>query len=122
MSKMSQKLTESDLHDTRNNMWHENVLEQFFEKIKKRNVYPVTALHIGCKDKNTRDEFIAKAHYILDKNVLRFEYKDSDVILIFIKINEESALNSVEVLTSDDVKICNHVLVNQSTGFSDITG
>lgn len=122
MSKMSQKLTESDLHDTRNNMWHENVLKQFFEKIKKRNVYPVTAIHIGCRDKNMRDEFIAKAHYILDKNVLRFEYKDSDVILIFIKINEESALKSVDLLTSEDVKILNHVLVNQSTGLSDITG
>ena len=69
-----------------------------------------------------RDEFIAKAHYILDKNVLRFEYKDSDVILIFIKINEESALKSVDVLTSEDVKRVNHVLVNQSTGLSDITG
>ena len=80
----------------------------------------VTAIYIKCKDKNVRDEFIAKAHYILDKNVLRFEYDKSDIVLIFIQINEEGALNSLESLTSEDIKICNHVLVNQETKLEDI--
>lgn len=119
LSNMNQKLTESDLHDTRNNMWNESSLPMFLEKLKKRNVYPVTAVYIKCDSKEAREEFIAKAHYILDKHVLRFAYNECDIVLVFVQINEESAVNSIKVLMTDKITLQKSVLVKDDTDVTD---
>lgn len=119
LSNMNQKISESDLHDTRNNMWNENALSMFLEKLKKRNVYPVIAVYIKCDSKSSRAEFIAKAYYILDKHVLRFQYDDSDIVLVFVQISEESAVNSLNSLMTDKCKFKKSVLIKDNTDVTD---
>ena len=50
LSKINQKLMESDLHDTRNNLWKQKAIIPFLEKITKREIYPVTFIHIKCRN------------------------------------------------------------------------
>lgn len=118
LSKINQKLMESDLHDTRNNLWKQKAIIPFLEKITKREIYPVTFIHIKCRNIESRVKFIERAVYILDKNVLRFEYGRTDLVLIFIKIDEKRALDKINILVDDNSSVENSQLVNNEADIS----
>ena len=118
LSKINQKLMESDLHDTRNNLWKQKAIIPFLEKITKREIYPVTFIHIKCRNIESRVKFIERAVYILDKNVLRFEYGRADLVLIFIKIDEKRALDKINILVDDNSSVENSQLVNNEADIS----
>ena len=65
-----------------------------------------------------RAKFIARANYILDKNVLRFEYGRTDLVLIFIKIDEKRALDKINILVDDNSSVENSQLVNNEADIS----
>jgi hypothetical protein len=91
---------------------------QFLEKITKRGIYPVTFIHIKCRNIESRVKFIERAVYILDKNVLRFEYGRTDLVLIFIKIDEKRALDKINILVDDNSSVENSQLVNNEADIS----
>ena len=92
---MNKKLLEKDLHDTRNNVWDNRAIMPFLDKLVARDIYPVTFMHIACVDNKERTKFIARANYILDKNVLRFTYEDNDIVLIFVGMNRKHSKQSL---------------------------
>ena len=57
----------------------------FLDKLVARDIYPVTFMHIACVDNKERTKFIARANYILDKNVLRFTMK---IMILFLYLLE----------------------------------
>ena len=105
LSKINQKLMESDLHDTRNNLWKQKAIIPFLEKITKREIYPVTFIHIKCRNIESRVKFIERAVYILDKNVLRFTYEDNDIVLIFVGMNRKHSKQSLQLLMENSMQI-----------------
>jgi malate/lactate dehydrogenase len=74
-------------------------------KIIKRDIYPVTFMHIACVDNKERTKFIARANYILDKNVLRFTYEDNDIVLIFVGMNRKHSKQSLQLLMENSMQI-----------------
>ena len=56
--------------------------------------------------------------YILDKNVLRFEYGRTDLVLIFIKIDEKRALDKINILVDDNSSVENSQLVNNAVSYT----
>ena len=105
ITKMNKRLLEKDLHDTRNNVWKKEAIMPFMYKIIKRDIYPVTFMHISCMNMQERDKFVARANYILDKNVLRFIYDDTDVVLVFIGINKRHARQNLQLLVDNGTEI-----------------
>lgn len=105
VSKMNNKLLEKDFHDTRNNVWSSSAIMPFLDKLIARDAYPVTFMHIACVDNSEREKFIARANYILDKNVLRFTYDDRDVVLIFVGMNRRHSRQSIQLLMEESMKI-----------------
>ena len=105
ITKMNKKLLEKDLHDTRNNVWDKEAIMPFMYKIIKRDIYPVTFMHISCMNMQERDKFVARANYILDKNVLRFIYDNTDVVLVFIGINKRHARQNLQLLVDNGTEI-----------------
>ena len=105
VSKMNKKLLEKDLHDTRNNVWDNTAIMPFLDKLVARDIYPVTFMHIACADNNERAKFIARANYILDKNVLRFTYEDNDIVLIFVGMNRKHSKQSLQLLMENSMQI-----------------
>lgn len=105
VSKMNDKLIEKDFYDTRNNVWNSSAIMPFLDKLIARDVYPVTFMHISCSDNTEREKFIARANYILDKNVLRFTYDDRDVVLIFVGMNRKHSRHSIQLLMEDSMQI-----------------
>ena len=97
ITKMNKKLLEKDLHDTRNNVWDKEAIMPFMYKIIKRD--------ISCMNMQERDKFVARANYILDKNVLRFIYDDTDVVLVFIGINKRHARQNLQLLVDNGTEI-----------------
>lgn len=105
ITKMNKKLLEKDLHDTRNNVWEKEAIMPFMYKIIKRDIYPVTFMHISCVSTQERDKFVARANYILDKNVLRFIYDDTDIVLVFLGINKRHARQNLQLLVDNGTQI-----------------
>lgn len=105
ITKMNKKLLEKDLHDTRNNVWDKEAIMPFMYKIIKRDIYPVTFMHISCVSMQERDKFVARANYILDKNVLRFIYDDTDIVLVFLGINKRHARQNLQLLVDNGTQI-----------------
>ena len=105
ITKMNKKLLEKDLHDTRNNVWDKTAIMPFMYKIVKRDVYPVTFMHVSCVSMQERDKFLARANYILDKNVLRFIYDDTDLVLVFIGINKRHAKQNIQLLVDNGTTV-----------------
>ena len=105
VSKMNNKLLEKDFYDTRNNVWSSSAIMPFLDKLIARDAYPVTFMHIACVDNNEREKFIARANYILDKNVLRFTYDDRDVVLIFVGMNRRHSRLSIQLLMEESMQI-----------------
>lgn len=105
VSKMNNKLLEKDFHDTRNNVWSSSAIMPFLDKLIARDAYPVTFMHIACVDNSEREKFIARANYILDKNVLRFTYDDRDVVLIFVGMNRRHSRLSIQLLMEESMQI-----------------
>ena len=60
---------------------------------------------ISCMNMQERDKFVARANYILDKNVLRFIYDDTDVVLVFIGINKRHARQNLQLLVDNGTEI-----------------
>ena len=52
------------------------------------------------------------------KNVLRFEYGRTDLVLIFIKIDEKRALDKINILVDDNSSVENSQLVNNEADIS----
>lgn len=105
ITKMNKKLLEKDLHDTRNNVWDKEAIMPFMYKIIKRDIYPVTFIHISCVSMQERDKFVARANYILDKNVLRFIYDHTDIVLVFLGINKRHARQNLQLLVDNGTQI-----------------
>lgn len=105
VSKMNNKLLEKDFYDTRNNVWSSSAIMPFLDKLIARDAYPVTFMHIACVDNSEREKFIARANYILDKNVLRFTYDDRDVVLIFVGMNRRHSRLSIQLLMEESMQI-----------------
>lgn len=105
VSKMNNKLLEKDFYDTRNNVWSSSAIMPFLDKLIARDAYPVTFMHIACVDNSEREKFIARANYILDKNVLRFAYDDRDVVLIFVGMNRRHSRLSIQLLMEESMQI-----------------
>ena len=105
ITKMNKRLLEKDLHDTRNNVWDKEAIMPFMYKIIKRDIYPVTFMHVSCVSTQERDKFVARANYILDKNVLRFIYDDTDIVLVFIGINKRHARQNLQLLVDNGTQI-----------------
>ncbi len=105
ISKMNNKLLEKDFHDTRNNVWSSSAIMPFLDKLIARDAYLVTFMHIACADNSEREKFIARANYILDKNVLRFTYDDKDVVLIFVGMNRKHSIQSIQLLMEESMQI-----------------
>lgn len=107
LSKMNDRLMEKDLHDTKDNVWEQNAIKPFMDRITERNITPVTFVHIRCTDVTYRDRFISKAVIMLDKNVLRFRYLESDIVLLCVQIDMNRTMKSINVLKDEHTMIDN---------------
>lgn len=102
LNQLNERLTDHDLHDTRTNLWKQSAIRGFLDKLRERQVTPVSVVHMHCKDVRAKQEFISKAPYTLNRNVLRFEYGEQDLVLIFVQVEMETAMQSLLPLSSKD--------------------
>lgn len=120
LTKVNEKLMESDLHDTHNNVWRQRAIIPFIDKLIERDVYPVTFIHVKCKDDEGRIKFLERAVYVLDRNVLRFEYEQFDIVLIFVNVSEKQARQSVNVLEDKETIVESVMVIDNNTDMQDL--
>lgn len=112
--KMNDRLSEHDLHDTRNNVWKQETIPVFLEKIIDRQIIPLTLVHLHCNDQSSREQFLMRAHITLNKKVLRFEYRKCDLLLIFVGIEKEMAMRNLIPITTKDVYLDHAYVIDQT--------
>lgn len=92
---LNDQLNDKYFYDTKNSVWAIDALPTFVEKLKERKVSPVTAVHISCRDEEHRLEFLNSSAITLDKNVLRYECKDSGLLFLMIQIDKAAAMEAL---------------------------
>ena len=115
LSKVNEKLMDKDLHDTHNNVWRQKAIVPFMKKLIERNIMPVTFARVECENKESRNKFLGRAVYVLDRDVIRFEYGDSDIILLAVNVSEAQLKYNLGVLEDKDVKVQRVMLIDNST-------
>ena len=102
LSKVNEKLMDKDLHDTHNNVWRQKAIVPFMKKLIEEN-------------KESRNKFLGRAVYVLDRDVIRFEYGESDIILLAVNVSEAQLKYNLGVLEDKDVKVQRVMLIDNST-------
>ena len=115
LSKVNEKLMDKDLHDTHNNVWRQKAIVPFMKKLIERNIMPVTFARVECENKESRNKFLGRAVYVLDRDVIRFEYGESDIILLAVNVSEAQLKYNLGVLEDKDVKVQRVMLIANST-------
>ena len=115
LSKVNEKLMDKDLHDTHNNVWRQKAIVPFMKKLIERNIMPVTFARVECENKESRNKFLGRAVYVLDRDVIRFEYGESDIILLAVNGSEAQLKYNLGVLEDKDVKVQRVMLIDNST-------
>ena len=103
VSRLNKLLSEQDLHDTRNNVWGWNAMDEFSEKLRERKAYPSTLVKIRCEDETQAKKLLKMAAILLDKTVLRFgKHEDGEISLafLFVLCDRESAMRDLNALLS----------------------
>ena len=75
----------------------------------------VTFASVACENKESRNKFLGRAVYVLDRDVIRFEYGDSDIILLAVNVSEAQLKYNLGVLEDKDVKVQRVMLIDNST-------
>ena len=115
LAKVNEMLADKDLHDTHNNVWKQKAIVPFMKKLIERNIMPVTFARVECENKESRNKFLGRAVYVLDRDVIRFEYGDSDIILLAVNVSEAQLKYNLGVLEDKDVKVQRVMLIDNST-------
>lgn len=115
LSKVNEKLMDKDLHDTHNNVWRQKAIVPFMKKLIERNIMPVTFARVECENKESRNKLLGRAVYVLDRDVIRFEYGESDIILLAVNVSEAQLKYNLGVLEDKDVKVQRVMLIDNST-------
>lgn len=105
VQKLNERLSRRDLHDTRSNLWKQEMLPGFIKKLQEREISPVTVVYLECDSLDIRDQFLKKASGYLSKEVLRFAYNDTDLVLLFVQIAKTDALETLKPILPEGVKI-----------------
>lgn len=117
LEQLNKRLSERDLHDTRFNLWQEDAIGGFLEKLSARGVENVNVLEVICDDPVARERILASAHYALDKNVLRFQLGTQDLLFIFVQTDRDAAVLSVMALLGQDARIGRRYIAQEEGGF-----
>ncbi len=115
LSSVNDRLMDKDLHDTRNNVWKQKAIVPFIDKLMEKECFPLTFAQIECDDNNSRKKFLERAVYILDRNVLRFEYGASDIVLIAVGITTAQLNHGLDILKDDGIIIQRVMLIDNKT-------
>lgn len=85
ISHMNNLYGQKEHYDTRYQLWNKELIGEFIQKLKSKNIHNAVAVKIHCMNEDDKKEFFDKASIILDKKVLRFVLNDKDILLLFVR-------------------------------------
>lgn len=95
---LNEALHDKYFYNTKSSIWGMDALEPFVNKLKKRNINPVTAVFINCPDEEARIDFMQKSSLMLGKNVLKFE-KEEDILMLMLEVDKKAAWIALNPVT-----------------------
>lgn len=95
---LNNELHDKYFYDTKSSIWGMDALGTFVEKLKERDIHPITAVTINCPDDEAKIEFVQKSSFLLGKNVLKFEFEE-DILLVMLEVDKKSAWAALEPVT-----------------------
>ena len=97
---LNDKLSDKYFYDTKNSLWSVDALPMFVEKLRERNINPVTAVVIYCRDEEHKLEFLNASGVTLDRNVLKYECKNNNLLLLMIQVDKAAAVAALKPVAS----------------------
>lgn len=118
LEQLNKRLSERDLHDTRYNLWSRDAVGPFLDKLTERGVDAVSVIELRCADAEARETVLVNAHYSLDKQVLRFEFGENDLLLVFVQTEPDAAMLSVIPLLSERAALGRKYIAEEENGYN----
>jgi hypothetical protein len=98
VTQLNELLCQKEHYDTRYQLWSREVIKDFLEKLRMRDIRTVVAVRVHCMEECDRHFFLDRAGVVLDKKVLRFVLGDQDFLLLFIQYDQKEVIKGMEVL------------------------
>ena len=112
LDKMNKLFAQRDMHDTRRNLWSKEALPSFITKLRARKAYPLSLALLRCSGEKAAQELLEMASVSLDRSVLRFDLEGCVIGLLFVRCDQERALDSVMSLLNQDVSLEEFLLLS----------
>ncbi|MBE5965147.1 MAG: hypothetical protein IKL73_06740 [Lachnospiraceae bacterium] len=107
VTQLNELLAQKEHFNTRYQIWSQDVVDDFLHKLIGKKVRTATLIKINCEDELAKFDFLERACVLLDKKILRFAIKDTDVLLLAIQHKEYEVKNMLEPLLNYGVKLEN---------------
>ncbi len=98
-------ISQKDHYNTKYQIWSEDVIYEFMHKLIAKKVKMAYLLYIKCDDELVKYDFLERACIIVDKNILRFEVGESDVLLLSVKEKTFEIRKMIEPLLNNETKL-----------------
>lgn len=100
VAELNEELRNKRTRDTKSRLWSELMFADFINRIRERNILPVSAVYVQCRDDDVKKEVLADASISLDESVLRFEEGEHDLLFLGVGLNKNDLYTSISpVLT-----------------------
>lgn len=112
---LNDRITEDEMYDVRQSMFHIDYLPMFYEKLQTRDVDPVTFLVLEYETMEARDFFTQDSILLLEKRIMRFaDSKNNRILLVAVGMDEAQARKSLEWILYAKLKIVSAYCVRET--------
>ena len=88
------------------------IFPSFITKLRARKAYPLSLALLRCSGEKAAQELLEMASVSLDRSVLRFDLEGCVIGLLFVRCDQERALDSVMSLLNQDVSLEEFLLLS----------
>lgn len=105
VEKCNDTIGKRELYDTRQMLFHRDVLEQLLPKLETRNVWPLHFILINCDTDTDQKRFLRDSQILMDRSYFRFAMRPRQLLLIGIKLENAADQAILASIREPGVKV-----------------
>lgn len=105
VEKLNERMMRKELYDPRCMVFRENTLPRIIDKIKERDVWPVSYIVVKGSSSEACEKFLITCQAVFDKGVIRVRLGEDHIGLIWLRCPNGAEARNLKLLISNDIQI-----------------
>lgn len=105
VEKLNERMMRKELYDPKCMVFRGNTLPRIIDKIKERNIWPVSYIVIEGSSSKACENFLLMCQAVFDKGVIRVRLGKTHIGLIWLRCPSGAEAKNLKLLISDEIRI-----------------